>query len=158
MNIFRADIAGGTAVALTDSGYNEHGIVSPDGSKIVWMSSADVRGGTELWLMDADGTDKERLTCLTVAGHPHFVARNAIAADSSWSPDRDRIAVKVQAGGIEDVRVMMVDLAEGPGDGCQVTSSGGGAFLLLLLVVILLVVVVVAVAARRRAPPPPPYR
>ena len=154
MDIVRADLVTGLAMPLTDTGYNEHGIVSPDGSKIVWMTSNDVRSGTDLWLMDADGSNKERLTCMTTRGHPHFVARNAIAADSTWSPDQDQIAVKVQAGGIEDVQIIVVDIAEGPGDGCRVSSSGGGLLLLFLVAIVVLVVLAVALATRRRSQHP----
>lgn len=42
---------------------------------------------TELWLMDADGSNKTRLSFFNEPGHPHQRASRAIVSDSTWAPD-----------------------------------------------------------------------
>ena len=55
-------IAGGAQVRLTShSADDTDPEFSPDGQRIAWTSQADdVKG--DIWVMDADGDDKERLT------------------------------------------------------------------------------------------------
>ena len=94
-DIYTLEIATGTLTALTNSGYNEHAQYSPDGSKIVWMSTngnippEDVSeiGYTDWWIMNADGSEKQRLTYFNQEGHPHFVVWGTVAADYAWMPD-----------------------------------------------------------------------
>ena len=50
---------------------------SPDGSRIAW-----VRASRELWVMDADGTDKQLL---------HQAEEGADVADPSWAPTGERL-------------------------------------------------------------------
>jgi dipeptidyl aminopeptidase/acylaminoacyl peptidase len=77
---------------LTNEAYNEHAIYSPDGEKIVWMSDKDNRNkGTDYWLMNPDGSEKNRLTYFNQRGHPHYMGKKITVADSSWSPDGKRI-------------------------------------------------------------------
>lgn len=52
---------------LTTGGYNEHATFTPDGERVVWMSSAgNVKGGTDYWSAKLDGSDLTRLSRLTV--------------------------------------------------------------------------------------------
>ena len=98
MDIVSYDLVNGTVVTLTSEDYNEHGTVSPDGQSIVWMSGVGTPSGTEFWLMNADGSGKQQLTCMNTPGHPHYLGDTAIAADSSWSPSGDRFVAKVSLG------------------------------------------------------------
>jgi TolB protein len=59
--IWRADVATGELVALTDGKARDDGPVwSPDGKYLVFV--AERGGDTDLWLMRADGTGQTRLT------------------------------------------------------------------------------------------------
>ena len=94
--------------SLTD--WDEHAHWSPDGEQIVWMSSTglDVQWpegmgpldwryylATELWIMDADGSNKQRLTCYNEPGHVHNKAARTVVSDSTWSPDDNSLLVLV---------------------------------------------------------------
>ena len=88
------------------TGWDEHATYSPDGTKIIWMSSKDVLFSispfylqTEFWLMDSDGNNKRRLTYFHEKGHLHYfkAAENdiAVAADNSWGPNGDQLIALV---------------------------------------------------------------
>ena len=73
---------------LTTSDLNEHGIYSPDGKRIAYMSSTGNNNkGTDWWLMNADGSCKKRLTFFNQPGHQQYKGRKIISADLSWRPD-----------------------------------------------------------------------
>jgi Tol biopolymer transport system component len=64
---------GGTAV-------DQHPRWSPDGSRILWTRAASFDSAGNVWVMDADGSNKTRLT-----------SSPANEADAAWSPDGERI-------------------------------------------------------------------
>jgi len=76
--------------------WDEHAHYSPDGTKIVWMSSKGLKYKsnpfeleTEFWIMDADGTNKRQLTYLHDPSHEHYMTSDSgfvVAADSCWGP------------------------------------------------------------------------
>jgi Tol biopolymer transport system component len=74
--------------------WNEHAHFSPDGSKIIWASSHGVDQQpegkvtrNEFWIMNEDGTQRQRLTFFNEPGAPEFRDAFNIASDLSWSPD-----------------------------------------------------------------------
>jgi Tol biopolymer transport system component len=79
--------------------WDEHAHYAPDGKRIVWMSSKDLRFSikpfdlqTDFWVMNLDGSRKEHLTRFHTPLHPHYLARSfAVAADLDWSPDGSQI-------------------------------------------------------------------
>lgn len=95
----------------SDSDWDEHAHYSPDGTKIAWMSSTDldIKWGddisghkwgrylkTELWIMDVDGSNKQRLTFFNSPGHQEYMGgARCIVSDSAWSPDGTRLAALV---------------------------------------------------------------
>ena len=88
------DLALDRQTRLTDSGYNEHAVFSPDGKQIVWMSNegiASVAGspyrGTDYWIMQADGSDKRRLTYFNDPASPMYLPGLTVMSDLSFSPD-----------------------------------------------------------------------
>ncbi len=103
MDIYSMELASGTVTPLTASAdvWDEHAHYSPDGSRIVWTSSADCgcdpsRLRTlqmDLWLMQADGSGKQRITDLR-AGE----AERNLAIDNSWGPDGRQVAVLLVDG------------------------------------------------------------
>jgi Tol biopolymer transport system component/DNA-binding winged helix-turn-helix (wHTH) protein len=65
-------------VVVTDIGRNEGAQVSPDGTKLVFMSSRS--GNTEIWVSDRDGSNPVRLTWMGNVGTPR------------WSPNGRSVA------------------------------------------------------------------
>ena len=94
----------------TPNDWDEHAHYSPDGKKIAWMSSTgfDIEWGdisghnwqkyliTELWIMDTDGSNMQRLTYFNEPGYPEYMGgARCVVSDSTWSPDGRKIAALV---------------------------------------------------------------
>ncbi|MCV2884557.1 amidohydrolase family protein [Aestuariibacter sp. AA17] len=79
-DIFTVDIKGGNATPLTqDFAWNIHPAVSPDGSKIAFISD---RGGvSNVWVMNIDGSNLRQVT----------KEKNNIIHSPKWSPDGEYI-------------------------------------------------------------------
>lgn len=111
LDIYELTLANGALKRLTETfeDWDEHAHYSPDGRKIIWMSSTgidikwgDTRGGvwkqyvkTDLWMMNADGTGKVRLTYFNEPGSPEYFGKRCIVSDNAWSPDGRQIVVNV---------------------------------------------------------------
>ena len=79
-DIYTVDIEGGTAKALTqDFAWNLHPAVSPDGSRVAFVSDRD--GLTNVWTMKIDGTDLKQIS----------KERKNIMHSPKWSPDGEYI-------------------------------------------------------------------
>jgi hypothetical protein len=84
----------------TPNVWDEHGMFSADGSKIVWMSSYPYRSDpnsfriigikTEFMIMNADGTGQQQLTHFCEKGYPEY--GSGIAAVGVWAPDGKSIS------------------------------------------------------------------
>ena len=82
-DIYSMPIAGGTPVRLAEGlAWEVQPRFSPDGTRIAFTS--DRGGGDNIWLMDADGSDKRQLT------NEDFRLLN----QPTWSPDGQFIAAK----------------------------------------------------------------
>jgi Tol biopolymer transport system component len=100
--IYRIDLQTSKVETLTDVNYNEHPSYTPDG-RIIWMSGRDnkplpgwLSPGTDWWLMDADGTHKERVTSMNERGQPGFTGHSVWAGTVTWSADGSRFIGDVQ--------------------------------------------------------------
>ena len=135
MDLFTYDLRNSTVAALTKSPevWDEFASYSADGRKIVWMSSGGqkiryIRGGaqwkrflkSELWIMDADGSDPVQLTFFNTPEHLHnaFVSgRRCFVGDSAWSPAGNQIAIclhrETRNFNVES-SVLLLDLGIGP--------------------------------------------
>ncbi len=110
MDIYTLNLDTGDLLRLTESfhDWDEHAHFSPDGSRIAWMSGrgldvqiSSMKTGrwqqdlkTELWVMDADGSNRRRLTFFNEPAHPHsewIGGGRAVISDSAWMPDGERI-------------------------------------------------------------------
>lgn len=95
-NIYKMEIATGKLTQLTFERYNEHASFSPDGKRIIWGTNKDNRrGGMDYWIMNADGSDKQRVTYFNKRGYPES-RRKALAVDMSWNPDGRAVVSYVQ--------------------------------------------------------------
>jgi Tol biopolymer transport system component len=111
-DIYSMDLITGEVINLTNTpnDWDEHGQISPDGKKIVWISSTGLNVppntikvkefeknlATEFWIMDANGSNKQRLTYFNTPGYAEYMNGNrTIASDITWSPDSKTIAVLV---------------------------------------------------------------
>lgn len=117
-----------TRLTETTGDWDEHAHYSPDGKKIAWMSSTgfeikwgDISGHnwqkylkTELWLMNSDGSEKQRLTYFNTPGHPEYLGgRRTVVSDSAWSPDGKSIVAAVAyvaPRGGAGVKIVMIEL------------------------------------------------
>jgi Tol biopolymer transport system component len=105
--------------------WDEHAHYSPDGEKIVWMTSesytfdpdqwrATLR--TDYWIMNADGSNKTRLTYFNESGHSEYTGDRVIMADCSWSPEGKRL---ISVGAFADTtawesrwKIMMIEFVD----------------------------------------------
>ncbi|MFA4839398.1 MAG: T9SS type A sorting domain-containing protein [Candidatus Neomarinimicrobiota bacterium] len=73
--------------------YDENPEFSPDGEKIIWNTAAggNPGEGEELWLMNADGSNKVRLTYFTDPSHEEYDPNARQITESAWSPDGKKI-------------------------------------------------------------------
>jgi len=81
MDIFEANLDGSNLKRLTDAkGYDAEGSYSADGKRIVFCSNRSGEKNLELYIMDADGTNVQRMTDTGYAVSP------------SWSPNGQLLA------------------------------------------------------------------
>jgi Tol biopolymer transport system component len=103
LEIYEMNVDSGAVKRLTHHSaytWDEHAHYSPDGKKIIWMSSKGLRFSvkpfdleTEFWIMNRDGSRKQQLTWFHTPRHPHFLNKPfVVAADFDWSPDGSQIA------------------------------------------------------------------
>jgi Tol biopolymer transport system component len=115
--IFLMDAAdGGHLQCLTPGkGYNEHASYSPDGRHIVWMTNVGNRNaGTDWWIMNADGSNKRRLTHFNQPGYPESCAGPVYACLTHWSPDGVHLLGGVQYSLIkQEGRILLMTLDAG---------------------------------------------
>ena len=121
MNIYELDLETHELTQLTDTFYqwDEHAHYSPDGQKIVWMSSQGYDMTplkTDYWIMDFDGSNKTQLTFFNTPGHAHYRGMPIVAADSSWSPDGNRIVayIKTESKGLSSEGSLVMIEFENP--------------------------------------------
>ena len=105
-------ITGNHLQQLTQTDYNEHGFYKTDGSKIVWMTNTNSgTGGTDWWMMNIDGTNKERLTYFNESGNSQYAGHAVWAGLGSFSPDSKRFVGGRQISLItQEGEIMMVNV------------------------------------------------
>ncbi|MCI0476452.1 MAG: alpha/beta hydrolase fold domain-containing protein, partial [Anaerolineales bacterium] len=120
MEIYAYDLTTQQLARLTENDeWDEHAHYSPDGKSIIWMSSAgipQVKPGsmegmtrnppkTDVWMMNADGSDKRRVTRFNDPNAPEGrgASGGVIVGDLSWGPDGKSFVAKIQRGRVESI-------------------------------------------------------
>lgn len=98
MQIYTYAFSTQTVTALTSVDYNEHAHYSPNGKKITWMRGPETGYETDLWLMNADGSGKKRLTYFNEEGHPEYAGEEILIGDNAWNGLGDQVVFDVIAG------------------------------------------------------------
>ncbi len=121
LDIWTMDLNTGRLTQLTDTAgvWDEHAQYSPDGKKIVWISSQgfDFRPTknwgetllTEFWIMDATGANKHRLTYFNEPGFPEYTGERTICADSAWNNDGTKLIGSQRVG--KRNRIILIDMS-----------------------------------------------
>lgn len=104
LDIYTYDLSTGKLTQLTgpDEEWDEHAQYSPDGKKIVWISSRDIpqlirqyKVKTDYWIMDEDGKNKMRLTFFNDPESPYYIRgkieNGATVGDNAWLPEGNGI-------------------------------------------------------------------
>lgn len=86
--------------------WDEHAHLSPEGDVFSWISSwpfPTISGTnhwqwlrTDLWLMNADGSNAKRITHFNIPGHSEYQWERAMVADNAWRPDGKALALYIQ--------------------------------------------------------------
>jgi Tol biopolymer transport system component len=94
LNIFTGRI---TNLTKSPQIWDEHGVFSPDGSKILFMSSYPFRSNpwasttlfleTEFMMMNKDGSNLRQISHFNDPAYPEYSSGGNVAANAAWSPD-----------------------------------------------------------------------
>jgi Tol biopolymer transport system component len=91
--IYTMDVVSGAIHELTTESFAQAPTFTPDGKSIVYMTGAHADifpfqlQGADWWIMNADGSDKRRLTFMNVRGDPQSVNRFRLAGSLSFVSD-----------------------------------------------------------------------
>jgi len=92
------DVFTGKITNLTNSPaiWDEHGVFSPDGQKIFFMSAYPYKAypwtsnalflKTEFMMVNKDGSDLKQITHFNEWGYPEFSWSGSVAANANWNP------------------------------------------------------------------------
>ena len=115
-DIYKMNLATGKFANLTSTPnvWDEHGQISPNGKKIVWVSSQGLKvPELDMWIMDADGSNKRRLTYFEDDRAESLYGFGGAIADSSWSPDGKKlVAFVITDDKVSLGKTIIIDLEE----------------------------------------------
>jgi Tol biopolymer transport system component len=114
-DIFLLDLGTSVLERLTDQHYNEHAHFFPNGGKIAWMTNTDINTrGTELWIMNADGSGKARLTFFNQQGCPEYAGVRMTVADNTINAAGDKLLAFTHNQITDYGSIMLVELDRQP--------------------------------------------
>jgi Tol biopolymer transport system component len=126
MDIFTLNLKTNGVQRLTDTidAWDEHAQFSPGGKKVAWMSSMGCNCDpsvlrnlqTDVWIMNADGSDQTQVTHLSDSASREFLGGRTVAGDMSWNADGSKLAVYsfdnsrslLQAAGLQE-QIVIID-------------------------------------------------
>jgi Tol biopolymer transport system component len=124
LDIYKTNLATNQTTNLTNAPgvWDEHAHYSPDGKLIAWVSSKGLPFTlsdnwqqtlrTEVWIMNADGSNPRQATFFNTPGQPGATGSRVIMADLAWSPDgKSLIASRgVISGAQSQQQIVILDL------------------------------------------------
>ncbi len=89
LQIYSVNVAGFTGLKnLTNNGhFNEHPMVTADGSKLVYMSGEETSNDSDWWIMDLAGTNRQRLSYINEDWHPQWTGSPKLNGNAPLAPD-----------------------------------------------------------------------
>jgi Tol biopolymer transport system component len=105
MDVYSYEMASGGLANLSDTPdvWDEHAQITPDGSKIYWISSQDVPlqrdyfvPYTDVWRMNPDGSNQERVTYFNDPNAPEYYPSGMVTGDISFEAGGGRFVVKLE--------------------------------------------------------------
>ncbi|MDD9957442.1 MAG: amidohydrolase family protein [Gammaproteobacteria bacterium] len=112
-DIYRLDIAGGEAETITSGmGFDSQPVVSPDGTRIAFISDRD--GKDNLWIANIDGSEPIKLSDESYAA----------LISPSWKPDGLNIVVTKRA---REIELVQFNIDGGTGVVIEQQDDDGGA-------------------------------
>jgi len=129
LDVYELELATGKTRRLTNSlkDWDEHAHYSPDGKHVIWMSNTGINDvpltsenwmfhlKTELWIMDADGANQQRLTSFNTPGRRTYMkGARCIVSDNCWRPDGSQVLLTVAAFNERGkaAKMLLIDLAK----------------------------------------------
>lgn len=93
--VFNLQTGGLINLTNTPDTWDEHAALSPDGTKLLWMSgtgagSTAAEYKTDYWIMNVDGSNQRRLTWFNGIGFPESSSTPVACSRVAWSPDGKR--------------------------------------------------------------------
>ncbi|MDR0801718.1 hypothetical protein [Fluviicola sp.] len=91
--IYRISLASGSTSKLTDESFSQAPTYTPGGQQIVYMTGKDCDifpgqlQGSDWWIMNADGSNKKRLTYMNRKNHPQSINSYRLAGSLSFIND-----------------------------------------------------------------------
>jgi Tol biopolymer transport system component len=83
--------------------WDEHGVFSPDGEKILFMSSMPYRSEplastilglkTEFFIMNKNGSNLQQISQFNRPGAAEYTSKFVVAANGEWTPDGSTLSV-----------------------------------------------------------------
>lgn len=106
MDVYSLDVATGTLLANltnTNTQWDEFPTPMPFGTKMTWTSTIGTawqrtQFKCDLWMMDYDGSNKNKLTFFNDPNSPDYMADGIALADPDWNADGTQLAVYANRG------------------------------------------------------------
>lgn len=88
---------GGDWKQLTNGNYNEQSFYTPDGSSIIYMCNKNnPNTGCDWWMMNADTTNKHRITFFNDSTSPQYVGYMLVTGLGHFSPNGKKMIAETQ--------------------------------------------------------------
>lgn len=116
LDVYTYDLDNGVLKDLTPelNQWDGRAHYSPSGEKIAWASSLDCdcnpgalgRLQTDIWIMNPDGSNKQRLTHFSDPASQNHKGQRVVVSDLAWSADGKRLAAVLRVDSREQIAMV----------------------------------------------------